>query len=196
MLTLATHEAHFTILREMVTFDNKKNHGAATAQDAAKLACMRFLSVPDPLSADVSAVALKETEGEHDQIGKQKKPFQFLHVFILREYLAQELRPERISFECGCFCYYPQLFFPSILTWLSSVRYDFERIIDDFVFLCFFVGNDFLPHLPTLEIREGAIELLMSLYALLSSFPSCSLPRAGTIALCIAWMATSLTTAK
>jgi len=127
MLGLASHEMHFTILREQVLF-GKKNQNQGYKTDA---------------------VLLDNGKDNSDGMGmigsKPKKPFDLVRIWILREYLAFEFRPES---------FYQPLPFP----------YDLEKCLDDFVFMCFFVGNDFLPHLPALSIKEGGLELLLDLY--------------------------------
>ena len=42
-----------------------------------------------------------------------------------------------------------------------SFPFELERAIDDWVFLCFFAGNDFLPHLPSLDVRDNGIDTLV-----------------------------------
>lgn len=39
------------------------------------------------------------------------------------------------------------------------------KAIDDYVFMCFLLGNDFIPHLPAVLINENGIELLLEAYA-------------------------------
>jgi len=86
----------------------------------------------------------KELCGANDEVPPafaSEVEFIFVRLNILREYLERELEMPNLPF-----------------------KYDFERAVDDWVFMCFFVGNDFLPHLPSLEIREGAIDRLVNLY--------------------------------
>ncbi|KAL2825996.1 XRN 5'-3' exonuclease N-terminus-domain-containing protein [Aspergillus cavernicola] len=106
MLGLLSHDPHFCLLREEVTFGRQ--------------------------------VQKKPKELEHQN-------FYLLHLCMVREYLElefQELEQEGIL----------------------NFHYEFERVIDDFILMAFFVGNDFLPNLPNLHINEGALSLMFKVY--------------------------------
>ncbi|KAI1377483.1 exoribonuclease 1 [Hypoxylon crocopeplum] len=106
MLGLLSHDPHFCLLREEVTFGR--------------------------------ASKTKSKELEHQN-------FYLMHLCIVREYLElefQELKKEGAI----------------------KVPFDMERIIDDFILMAFFVGNDFLPNLPNLHINEGALATMFRIY--------------------------------
>jgi len=129
MLSLATHEPNFKILREDVF------------AQAAKRGCHKC-GQPGHHSSNCQGIPPeKKQEAEDATKASPLKPFIFLDVSILREYLQVELDVPGLSF-----------------------AFNLERAIDDWVFMIFFVGNDFLPHLPSLDIREGAIDMLLKIW--------------------------------
>lgn len=106
MLGLLSHDPHFCLLREEVTFGRQ--------------------------------VQKKPKELEHQN-------FYLLHLCMVREYLElefQELEQDGVL----------------------GFQFDMERVIDDFILMAFFVGNDFLPNLPNLHINEGALALMFKTY--------------------------------
>lgn len=106
MLGLLSHDPHFCLLREEVTFGRQSKS--------------------------------KSKELEHQN-------FYLMHLCAVREYLEFEFQ---------------ELQEPGAL----AFGYDMEQIIDDFILMCFFVGNDFLPNLPHLHINEGALALMFETY--------------------------------
>ncbi|KAH6626420.1 XRN 5'-3' exonuclease N-terminus-domain-containing protein, partial [Chaetomium sp. MPI-SDFR-AT-0129] len=113
MLGLLSHDPHFCLLREEVTFGRQSKN--------------------------------KSKELEHQN-------FYLMHLCIVREYLElefQDLKKEGA------------LPFP----------FDMEKVIDDFILMAFFVGNDFLPNLPHLHINEGALSTMFRIYKVV--LPTC-----------------------
>lgn len=107
MLSLLTHEPHFTIIREEHIVKKQKNGG-------------------------VNRIELTHTDN-----------YQIIYVTLLREYFALE--------------------YNSIAPKMK-IKFDLERIIDDFIFFCFFIGNDFLPSISCLDIAEGSLDRLVDYY--------------------------------
>jgi 5'-3' exonuclease len=40
-----------------------------------------------------------------------------------------------------------------------------RNLVNDFIFVCYFLGNDFLPHLPSIDIIKGGLDLLLNSYS-------------------------------
>lgn len=107
MLSLVTHEPHFNLLREVVSYT-----GGNRGQPAREV--------------------LENPCQEH---------FVLLQIGLLRDYLGLEFGDLKLPFP-----------------------FDLERVVDDFVLFCMLVGNDFLPALPTVDIGEGSLDSLFSIY--------------------------------
>lgn len=127
MLGLATHETHFTILREeFKPFQPKP--------------CDLCHNFGHKLEECRGTESIAEQEAKNTVVQGTTPDYIFIQLFTLKECLRRDMSQE------------------------SYVKLDLEKFVDDYIFLCFFVGNDFLPHLPSLDIRENAVDRLLKIY--------------------------------
>ena len=50
------------------------------------------------------------------------------------------------------------------LSFGENVILDHKNITNDFIFICYLLGNDFLPHLPSINIRNSGLEIIINNY--------------------------------
>lgn len=81
---------------------------------------------------------LRETRQHNDNL----QSFDIVSIKILKESLIQ-----------------------TIMNNIIDDNYNKNNLIKDFIFYCFLLGNDFLPAIPSLRIRDGSISRLISIYS-------------------------------
>lgn len=102
----------------------------------------------------------------------EKYPYIYLDVSVLRDKIVETLSPhtdvtglKRMGFKCD-------LIRPRDVAALCANTWWFKRddsenarrLILDYAYICFFLGNDFVPHLPALRIRNGSLNDIIVIY--------------------------------
>lgn len=104
-----------------------------------------FMLLREKMSVVMAGRGRNKHRKKKDMMEYTKNDFEVLELSSLRQLLAIQFR--RFADD-------------------GSLKEDFDlnRIVDDFVFMCMLVGNDFLSHMPHMEIDGGAISIMMSSY--------------------------------
>jgi len=102
----------------------------------------RFILLREKMSVVMAGRGRNKNRKKKDMMEYDQNDFELLELKSLRQLLSIQFRR-----------------FSDVLD-----GYDLDRVIDDFVFMCMLVGNDFLPHCPHMEIDNGAISMMMTSY--------------------------------
>lgn len=152
MLGLVAHAPHFTLLREKMKF--KKSQRRVPVMTGTDSDADEFQLLEIAMLRDMLFLEFKRDDG-HDpstHFRSRRRPSQleknaFMATFVSGESTSHSDRQS-----------------PDASKNKIPFEYDSRRIVDDFVFMCMLVGNDFLPNIPHLDIAEGAINLMFRIY--------------------------------
>lgn len=81
---------------------------------------------------------------EKNQISDNKsEDLNYVNIDLVRQYICDDFANEYNKYT------------------MSHINNDF---VNDYIFVCFFLGNDFLPHLPSIDIDIHGLEILLNSY--------------------------------
>lgn len=139
------------------------------------------------LDADLIFLALLNTPDncylvrENMQFGSKKdgafydpEEFSYLYMNIsaLKDILVETLSPhtslstlQKEGFQNDI---YRDEDFSGPTGWFDSTANHEHRLVVDYAYICFFLGNDFVPHLPAMKIRRNGLTDLIMIYKMIS----------------------------
>lgn len=93
-------------------------------------------------SARCDSIILLRDNTFNTQLRDENRTFTYLDIKTLKSCIYTDIRNQVVP----------------------SVDLHSETMIDDYIFLCFLLGNDFLEHLPNLLIKENGVNALLKVY--------------------------------
>lgn len=152
MLGLVAHTPHFTLIREKMKFAKSRRRVpemTGTDRDADEFELLEIARLREMLSLEFQRQVNDPLDNHFDRRSR-KPPSKFERKAILATF------PSRRASSTGDG--------PNSKRRGPPFQVDRRRVVDDFVFMCMLVGNDFLPHLAHLDIGEGAINIMFRIY--------------------------------
>lgn len=83
------------------------------------------------------------TKGKSQRVDPSRISFNVLYLTLLRDYIERDFLPLKAKMQ---------------------FKFDLEAIIDDWILICFLIGNDFIPHLPHFHIHKNALPKIFEVY--------------------------------
>ena len=147
MLGLVTHEPHFSLLREEVQFGRKAKR--QTSPDVITFHLLHLSILREYIDYEFSSV----------KVGTHRLYIYNVHTGW-KEARGYGWLPAAFTFLCvstGCVYVLNVLSYcccTSLVQEGLAFGYDLEAIIDDWVLMGYLVGNDFIPNLPNMHIKQ------------------------------------------
>lgn len=153
MLGLVAHAPHFTLIREKVKFSKNGRRVPqmrGTESDADEFELLEIARLREMLFLEFQRNEMGDPLARPFERRSRRAPSKFEKKAILATFKSSK----DANIDGGS----------KQKRDVVPFRMEPRRVVDDFVFMCMLVGNDFLPNLAHLDIAEGAINIMFRIY--------------------------------